>query len=397
MDFRETPEQNAFRLEVRRWLQENLPDGWGTPAFQAPRTDAEKFAFAKSWQRKLYDGGWAGFAWPSEFGGRGAGILQQLIWGEEYARAWAPDLISISVGITLTGPVLMQRGEPWQQERFLQKILSGEEVWCQGFSEPGAGSDLAALRTRGELQGDEIVVTGQKIWTSFARYSDWCILVVRTDPEAKRKHDGLTFLLVDMNTPGIEVRPLVEMTGESWFNEVFFEKVRVPVANVVGGIGAGWSVILDTLSHERVSAAPHARLVAELKRLRQLARRTPRGSGVAADDPVVRDKLARAETELTALRVSAYRNAGVIEATGSPGPGGSTLKLGWSELDQRVKDLAVEILGPYGQLMEGDALAPDDGQWSHALLWSRAATIYAGSPEIQRNIIADRVLGLPRR
>jgi alkylation response protein AidB-like acyl-CoA dehydrogenase len=397
MDFRETPEQNAFRLEVREWLEENLPDGWGTPAFQVPDTDAEKFAFAKRWQRKLYDGGWAGLAWPKEHGGRGAGILEQLIWSEEYARAWAPDLISISVGTDLTGPVLMQRGEAWQQERFLENILSGEEVWCQGFSEPGAGSDLAALRTRGDVEGDEIVVTGQKIWTSFARYSDWCILVVRTDPEVKRKHDGLTFLLVDMKTPGIDVRPLVEMTGEAWFNEVFFEKARVPVENVVGGIGNGWSVILDTLSHERVSAAPHARLVAELERLRKLARHTPRGGGVAADDPVVRDKLARAETELMALRTSAYRNAGLIEATGTPGPGGSTLKLGWSELDQRVKDLAVEILGPYGQLMEGDALAPDDGQWSHALLWSRAATIYAGSSEIQRNIIAERVLGLPRR
>ncbi len=320
-----------------------------------------------------------------------------MIWGEEYARSWAPDLISISVGISLTGPVLMQRGKPRQQQRFLQKILAGEEVWCQGFSEPGAGSDLAALRTRGEVRSDEIVVTGQKIWTSFARYSDWCILVVRTDPEVERKHDGLTFLLVDMNTPGIEVRPLVEMTGESWFNEVFFDKVRVPMENVVGEVGGGWSVIIDTLSHERVSAAPHARLVAELELLRQLARRTPRGDGMVSDDPVLRQKFARCATELMALRVSAYRNAGVIEATGSPGPGGSTLKLGWSELDQRVKNLAVEMLGPFGQLTEGDPLAPDAGHWSHELLWSRAASIYAGTSEVQRNIIAERVLGLPRR
>jgi alkylation response protein AidB-like acyl-CoA dehydrogenase len=396
MDFRETPEQQRFRAEVRTWLEKNVPPGWGGPGRHGPEDPAEQFAFAKAWQRKLCDGGWAGLAWPVEYGGRGASIIEQMIWSEEYARAWAPDLISISVGITLTGPVLMTRGQRWQKERFLPRILSGEEVWCQGFSEPGAGSDLAALRTRGEVRSDEIVVTGQKTWTSFARYADWCILVVRTDPDAKRKHDGLTFLLMDMKSPGIEIRPLVEMTGEAWFNEVFFEGVRVPVANVVGEIGGGWSVILDTLSHERVSASPHARLEAELDALRALARRVPYGRGVAADDPVIRQRIAQCVIEQTALRVSAYRNAAVIERTGSPGPGGSTLKLGWSELDQRVKDLAVGMLGPYGLLQSPDPGAPDGGHWSHALLWSRAATIYAGTSEIQRNIIAERVLGLPR-
>jgi len=290
----------------------------------------------------------------------------------------------------------MSRGQPWQKERFLPRILTGEEVWCQGFSEPNAGSDLASLRTRGEVRGDEIVVTGQKTWTSFARYADWCILVVRSDPEAKRKHDGLTFLLMDMNSPGIEIRPLVEMTGEAWFNEVFFDGVRVPVANVVGEIGAGWSVILDTLSHERVSASPHARLEAELVALRDLARRVPYKGGVAADDPVIRQRIAQFTIELTALRASAYRNAAVIESTGAPGPEGSTLKLGWSELDQRVKSCVVEMLGPYGLLTANDPRTVDDGHWCHELMWSRAASIYAGTSEIQRNIIAERVLGLPR-
>ncbi len=383
-------------MEVRTWLEQNLPPGWGKPGQRGPESPAERFAFAKKWQRKLCEGGWAGLAWPVEYGGRGAGILEQMIWAEEYARAWAPDLISISVGITLTGPVLMSRGQPWQKERFLPRILTGEEVWCQGFSEPNAGSDLASLRTRGEVRGDEIVVTGQKTWTSFARYADWCILVVRTDPEAKRKHDGLTFLLMDMKSPGIEIRPLVEMTGEAWFNEVFFDGVRVPVANVVGEIGAGWSVILDTLSHERVSASPHARLEAELVALRDLARRVPYKGGVAADDPVIRQRIAQFTIELTALRTSAYRNAAVIESTGAPGPEGSTLKLGWSELDQRVKSFVVEMLGPYGLLTAGDTRAVDDGHWSHELMWSRAATIYAGTSEVQRNIIAERVLGLPR-
>jgi alkylation response protein AidB-like acyl-CoA dehydrogenase len=331
-----------------------------------------------------------------EYGGRGASILEQLIWSEEYARAWAPNLISISVGPSLTGPVLIQKGRPWQKDRFLKNILTGEEVWCQGFSEPGAGSDLAALRTRGEVVGDEVVVTGQKIWTSFAQFADWCILVVRTDPDAARKHDGITFLLVDMRTPGIEIRPLTEMTGEDWFNEVFFDRVRVPLANVVGEIGRGWDVIVDTLSHERASAAPHARLEAEIELLRRLVRRLPRGGGVAADDPVLRQQLARFSIEITNLRLNAYRNADTIERTGLPGPMGSTLKLGWSELDQRVKELAAEVLGPYGLLREGDPLAVDAGFWSHELLWSRAATIYAGTSEIQRNIIAERVLGLPR-
>jgi alkylation response protein AidB-like acyl-CoA dehydrogenase len=396
MDFRETPEQQRFRNGVRSWLAKNLPPGCGTPGYRGPRALEERFAFAKQWQRKLYEGGFAGLAWPRRFGGRELGVLEQLIWGEEYARAWAPDLICISVGMSLTGPVLIQRGAPWQQERFLEKILTGEEVWCQGFSEPGAGSDLAALRTRGEIDGDSIVVTGQKIWTSFARFADWCIMVVRTDPDARRKHDGLTFLLVDMRSPGIDVRPLTEMTGEDWFNEVFFDRVRVPIENVVGEIGGGWDVVVHTLSHERTSAAPHARLQAELELLRDLARRTPWRGGVAADDPVIREQLARFATEVTNLRLIAYRNADVIARTGHPGPGGSTLKLGWSELDQRVKDLATRMLGPHGLLMPGDPLAVDGGHWSHEQLWSRAATIYAGTSEVQRNIIAERVLGLPR-
>jgi alkylation response protein AidB-like acyl-CoA dehydrogenase len=217
-----------------------------------------------------------------------------------------------------------------------------------------------------------------------------------TDPAAASKHDGLSFLLVDMKSPGIGIRPLVEMTGEDWFNQVFFDRVRVPVENVVGEIDKGWEIVIETLSHERASAAPHARLEAELAELRRLARRLPRGRGVAADDPIVRQELARCTIEVTGLRLGAYRNAAVVERTGSPGPMGSMLKLGWSELDQRVKRLAGEILGPYALLQGGDPRAVAGGYWSHELLWSRAATIYAGSSEIQRNIVAERVLRLPR-
>jgi len=396
MDFRETPELAAFRSEVREWLERSMPPGTGQPGIRGPSEPGERIAFAKDWQRRLFEGGWAGLAWPREHGGRGAGVLEQLVWSEEYARVWAPDLIMLAVGIDLVGPVLISKGKPWQRERFLERILNGDEVWCQGFSEPDAGSDLAALRTRGEVRGDEIFVTGQKIWTSFAQYAQWCILVVRTSSAAARKHDGLTFLLVDMSAPGIDVRPLTEMTGEDWFNEVFFDEVRVPIENVVGEIDKGWDVVLETLSVERASAAPHAKLEAELDALRALARRVPYEGGVAADHPVIRQKLAEFSAGCLTLRINAYRNAETVLRTGHPGPQGSLLKLGWSELDQQVKELAGQMLGPQALLLEGDPGAADHGHWSHELLWSRAATIYAGTSEVQRNIISERVLGMPR-
>jgi alkylation response protein AidB-like acyl-CoA dehydrogenase len=395
MDLRDTPEQARFRAAVRAWLGANLPPGWGTPAWREPADAGERVAFARAWQRRLFEGGWAGLDWPQEHGGRGAGPLEQVIYLEEYARAEAPDLIQLSVGTSLVGPTLVAHGTRAQRERFLLPILRGEELWCQGFSEPNAGSDLAGLRARGELRGDEFVVTGQKIWTSFAQHSDWCILVVRTDPGAPR-HRGLSFLLVDMRSPGITVRPLREMTGEAWFNEVFFDGVRVPRENLVGELHRGWDVVLTTLAHERGSSSQHARLAAELERLTALARRTRRGGRPASEDPRVRQKLAEFATGVAILRMTAYRNASRLERTGHPGPEGSTLKLLWSELDQRVKELAIELLGPAGLVPAGDPRAVEDGRWCHAWLWSRASTIYAGTSEIQRNIIAQRVLGLPR-
>ena len=397
MDFRESDDLAALRQEIRAWLKQNLPSGYGVPGYRGPHDPEERIREARAWQRKLFDGGWSGLSWPEEYGGRGFGILEQLVWSEEYARAWAPDMIMLAVGLDLTGPVLIQKGQPWQRERFLEKILNGEEVWCQGFSEPDAGSDLAALRCRGEVKGDEIIVTGQKIWTSFAQHADWCILVVRTDPDVPKKHDGMTFLLCDMKTPGIDIRPLTEMTGEDWFNEVFFDSVRVPVENVVGEIDKGWDVVLETLSVERASAAPHGKLEAELEALRALARTVPYGDGVAADDPVIRQKLAEYSAGCLALRINAYRNAETVRRTGNPGPQGSLLKLGWSELDQQVKQFACELLGPFGLLTAKDPRAVEKGHWNYEPMWSRAASIYAGTSEIQRNIVAERVLGLPRR
>ena len=396
MDLHETPEQQAFRREVRAWLAENLPEGWGTPAFAMPESAEDQVAFARWWQRRLYEGGWAGLHWPREYGGRELGVWEGVIWGEEYARVAAPNLIQLSVGPSLVGPTLISHGAEWQKQRFLEPILTGEEVWCQGFSEPNAGSDLASLRTRGDLQGEEIVVTGQKIWTSFAQHSQWCILIVRTEPDAPKKHQGLSFLLVDMNSPGITIRPLVEMTGHAWFNEVFFDKVRVPLRNVVGEVGGGWNIVITTLTHERGSSAAHARLGKDLERLLELARCTPYRGGRAADDPRLRQRLAQHAIEVQILKGASYSNATVLERTGRPGPEGSILKLAWSELDQRVKQTASEILGPYGLVPGGERHAVDDGYWAYELLWSLAGTIYAGTSEIQRNIISERVLGLPR-
>jgi alkylation response protein AidB-like acyl-CoA dehydrogenase len=389
VELRDSLEQARFRESVRRWLRENVP-AEGPPAGVEARV-----AFARAWQRRLWEGGWAGLDWPRRHGGRGAGPVEQAIYEEEYARARAPDLITLSVGTSLVGPVLIAHGSRAQRQRFLTPILRGDELWCQGFSEPEAGSDLASLRTRGELRGDEIVVTGQKLWTSFAQAADRCILVVRTDPRAPR-HRGLSFLLVDMRSPGIRVRPLREMTGEAWFNQVFFDGVRVPREDVVGEVHRGWEIVLTTLSHERGSSARHARLAADLERLVALARATPRGDGVAASDPRLRQQLARFAGEIAILRAIAYRNASRLERVGRPGPEGSVMKLLWSGLEQRVREVALEVLGPAGLVPAGDPRAVEDGAWCHEFLWSRAATLYAGTSEVQRNILAQRVLGLPR-
>jgi alkylation response protein AidB-like acyl-CoA dehydrogenase len=395
MDLKLTPEEQGFRATVRAWLETHLPPGWGTPAYQAPETSAEQVDFARHWQRTLYDGGWAGITWPKEYGGRGASIVQQLIYNEEYARVRAPDILALKIGLSLVGPMLMACGAPWQKQRFLPKLLTGDEIWCQGFSEPNAGSDLASLKTKAELHGDEFIVNGQKIWTSVAQHADWCMLVTRTSSEGP-KHKGLTFLLVDMTSPGITIRPLREMTGEAWFNEVFFDGLRVPRANVVGEINGGWNVVLTTLAHERAGTTPHVRLQSEQERLARLARHTARNGARAADDPIIRQKIAQTAIDVAVLRYTAYRNVTMIQRTGVPGPEGSVLKVFWSELEQRLKDTAIEILGPFGLLPKGEPRTVDDGFWFYELLWSRSATIYAGTSEVQRNIIAQRVLGLPR-
>ena len=390
MDFRLTPAEEAFRAAVRHWLDAALPGFYADPAHRTPRTPAERIAAAKAWQALLHAGGWAGITWPAAYGGRGASLVEQVLFNEACAAAGAPDSINLAVALGLVGPTLIACGTPAQQARFLPRILRGDDSWCQGCSEPNAGSDLAGVRTRGAVDGDAIVVTGQKIWTSFAQYADWCILVVRTDPAAAR-HRGLTFLLVDMRSPGITIRPLVEMTGEAWFNEVFFDAVRVPRTHVVGTLHHGWDVVLTTLAHERGGAAPHARLRRELQALIARTRATR-----CVDAPVVRQRLAQLAIEVQLARLTAYRNITRLARTGQPGAEGSILKLFWSELEQRLMDTACEVIGPHAALWGDDPHAPDGGMWARELLWTRSATIYAGTSEVQRNIIAQRVLGLPR-
>jgi alkylation response protein AidB-like acyl-CoA dehydrogenase len=390
MDFRLTEAEARFQREVHDWLVANLPSGWGTSGFVKPEDPGEKVRFARWWQGRLHEGGWAGLHWPTEYGGRGATPIEQFLFAEEYTRVGAPPMIDIGVGPGLVGPTLIHHGTEAQKRRFLPRILTGEEVWCQGFSEPNAGSDLAACRTRAELRGDFFHVSGQKIWTSYARFADWCILVTRTDFQAP-KHKGLTFLLVDMKTPGITIRPLVEMTGVAWFNEVFFDDVRVPRENMVGALNEGWQIAITTLAHERAGSAPHARIAGEMRDVMALARRTG-----AAGDRRWRQRLAQSFIETEIVRLLVYKQVTEVMRRGQPGPEGSYLKLVWSETDQRLKDLAIELHGPYAALARGAGPALDAGRWEYEYLWARAASIYAGTSEVQRNVISQRVLGLPR-
>ena len=311
-------------------------------------------------------------------------------------RAGAPPLPGI-LGLALVGPTLIAFGSEAQKQRHLAKILSGEEIWCQGFSEPNAGSDLAALRTTATLADGHFVVNGQKVWTSYGWAADWCELVVRTNAAAE-KHKGLTVLLVDMHSPGVEVRPLRQMTGESEFNELFFADVRVPADNVVGRVDDGWKVALGTLMHERalLGAGLQITFQRQFARLVELARQIERNGRTAAEDPVIRQKLAQSYAEIEIMRLNQMRAVSRVMETGMPGPEGSIQKIFWSELNQRLQQVAMEVLGPYGQLTRASDFAFDDGQWAYSYLRSRGNTIEAGTSEIRRNIVGHFVLGLPK-
>jgi alkylation response protein AidB-like acyl-CoA dehydrogenase len=390
MDLNLTPNEQAFRDEFRAWLKENVPAEWkGGGIGSEDREDYLKYL--RDWQRRLYEGGWAGISWPKAYGGRGASLMEQAIFQEELARANAPQLIG-TIGLSLVGPTIIALGTEEQKARYLPSILSGEEIWCQGFSEPNAGSDLAALGSKAAREGNDFIINGQKIWTSFAQLADWCLLLVRTDSEAP-KHKGITCLLLDMHSEGVSVCPLRQMSGDSGFNELFFSNVRVNASQVLGEINKGWTTAITALMNERANLGTGVQVVFKrnLEALIARSRTVERNGRPASLDPLVRQKLAQAFLELEILRLNTNRALTSLSKTGIPGPEGSTLKLYWSEMNQRTQQIAQEILGHYGQLKEFD-----NGLWEYAYLRSRGNTIEAGTSEIQRNIIAERVLGLPK-
>jgi alkylation response protein AidB-like acyl-CoA dehydrogenase len=391
MNFDFTPEQEAFRKEVRAWLEANLPDDLRGRAFASSRADREEVRKLRAWQKTMAEAGYVGMDWPREFGGRGASIVEMVILYQEMARAESPQLLNRG-GVSMLGPTLMKYGTPAQQKRFLPRILTAEELWCQGFSEPNAGSDLANLQTRAVLDGDHFVVNGQKVWTSMGHVADWCFLLVRTDPDAA-KHKGISFLLVDMQTPGITVRPLRQMTGEAEFNETFFDNVRVPAENLVGKVNEGWGVAITTLAYERdlLTFIRHISLRNALHRFVKLVRERGR-----AADPLIRQRVAALWIGEQALQLNAYRSLTRILRGGQPGPEGSTSKLFWSHLDQELAQAATEVIGPASQFTDEAPWAPDEGQWEFYALLAQASGIRAGTTEILKNILGERVLGLAK-
>jgi len=391
MDFNYTSEDEAFRADFRAWLERNRQ--YATP-LREPLADeaAGDWEARVRWHRKLNDGGWMAISWPQEYGGRGAGFLQNIVYHEELDRAGTAAPFT-GFGIPLLGPTLIHWGTAEQKRRFLPKILTAEEIWCQGYSEPNAGSDLAGLLTRAVEDGDDFIVNGSKIWTSAAHHADWIFLLVRTDPEAP-KHKGISYLLVDMKTPGISVRPLVQMTGARGFNQVFFEDVRVPRENLVGQKNQGWQVALTTLMFER---SGHDRsIVRQVTELAYLARRTLHNGRTAWESPAVRQKIAQFMLDAEAIKYTSYRQLTRQLKGLPPGPEGSMLKLCSTELALRIAAFGLELLGPYSQFEVDAPFAVDAGKWSQRMLAARGPTIYAGTNQIQHNIIGERVLGLPK-
>jgi len=393
MDFTYSPAEEKFRQEVRSWLDANLPEDLREGRDEELAL-SERWERHRAWHKKLYEGGWVGIWWPKEYGGRGASVIEQVIFNEELARSGAPAGVNMN-GITLLGPTLMHWGTEEQKQRFLPKILPAEEIWCQGYSEPGSGSDLASLQTRAVEDGDDFVVNGQKVWTSQAQHSDWCFLLVRTDPAAP-KHQGISYILVDMHSPGVTVRPLVQITGDAEFNEVFFEDVRVPKKNLVGELNRGWMVAITTLMFERVATGGYFRFEKTLPQLIDLARRMELDGRPALEDTSVRQQLAQFAIEAEALKYNELRGLTRRLKGQPPGPEGSLSKITTTELNLRIANFAMELLGPYAILEKGSPFAIDRARWSHRMLGARAGTIAAGTNEIQRGIIGERVLGLPK-
>ena len=388
MDLGYTAEEEAFRHEVRSWLESNLPAAWRQDGKGRYR-DEEDTDLQRDWQRKLHEGGWLKLGWPTEVGGRGATPVMQAIYQEEMARVGAPGILG-RLGVTLLAPTLAGLGSQWQKDTYVEKILSGELIFCQGFSEPDAGSDLAGLRTRAEKRDGKWMLSGQKTWSSGAHYSDKSFLLARTDASAE-PHRGIGFFLVDMHQPGVEVRRIKQMTGGGEFCEIFLSGAEVDERDLVGLPGDGWKIAMTVFGFERGGLAQAARFERAVDDLAALAR--DRGAG---GDPATRQKIAQARIEAHVFRLIGLRNLTRAQHGHAPGPEASVTKLYWSEMDKRLQEAAIGAEGMYGALAPDSPFAVEDGRWQYGWMWAQAETIYAGSSEIQRNIIAERVLGLPR-
>ena len=402
MDLSYPPEAEAFRAEIRQWLTENLPEGWGTPGFSMPRE--ERKAFLADWTAKLFEGGWICASWPTEYGGKGLSTMEAVVLNEEFARAEAP-LRADFFGDTLVGPTILQWGSEEQKQQFIPGILKGTIAWCQGFSEPDAGSDLASLKTRAELDGDEWVINGQKVWTTQAQYADYIFLLARTDPEAP-KHAGISYLLVPMKQPGIEVRPIAQVDGSAEFNEIFFTNARCPKENVVGGVNNGWKVAMTTLGFERGTSATtgHRRFARELDAIIAAARKNGKN-----EDPLIRQRLAEAWSQVKIMEINGFRSlTDTLNGTHHMAALGAANKMNWSQYHKKTMELAIDILGMDGQILTGDPGDLGDGpnrrgrddypvsELQAYFFFSRSETIWGGTSEIQRNIVGERVLGLPK-
>ena len=390
MDLRSTPEVERLRSEVRRWLEAHLP--WEYGVGLPPRFDdlGAEVAFLRGWQEQLASAGWVGLTWPERYGGRGRGPAESFVVQEELARARAPELVG-RIGVNLVGPTLMAHGTEDQLERWLGDILPARRLWCQLFSEPDAGSDLASVRSIAKRHGSGWRLEGHKVWTSYAQFADWGLCLARSDPSAS-KHRGLSMFVVDMHAPGVEVRPLVQLTGDAEFNAVILDGVAVGEGDLVGGEGEGWTVAGSTLSHER--GVNPRQLVIHLQHLQQLLETARETS--AFDDDRLASRLAQAYVEVRLFQLHNWRSLSALERGAQPGPEGSILKLYWSEMSKRLHALALEVLGPAAPLWSGAPANPGDGSWQRAWLYYQASSVFAGTNEIQRNVIGERVLGLPR-
>ncbi|WP_077212352.1 acyl-CoA dehydrogenase family protein [Bacillus dakarensis] len=393
MDFSYTEKEEAFRNELRTWLEANLPEGWLDGTYPYPALDKENEAFLRDWQRKLSEGGWAGISWPVEYGGRGATLLEEVIYAQEMARVNAPPVVNF-IGTAMVGPTLLQIGTEYQKKKYVPKILNGEEIWCQGYSEPNAGSDLAALQTKAVKQGDKWVINGQKIWTSVAHLADKCFLLARTDNTGK-KHEGITAFLIDMHQPGVEVRPIRQINDNCEFNEVFFNDAIAYDVDVVGEVGQGWKVGLILLSHERVGVAGNVfNLQKVFDDLCEMAKTLKKNGRPLIEDQLVRQKLLGFRARTRALLLNYYRHLTNTIRNGRPGPESSMDKLAWSELGKEMLGFGVSLQGAKGTLWKEDAAVSPD--WHVTYLRSLAYSIEGGTSEIQKNIVAERILGLPK-